>query len=127
MVRNEARPEPDSSGAGTPLPTVDTATMSDPDPSDLPAALAASWATTASSTGMPPNSATARTPPRCVIPAAVQPATAAEVAALPPFVADVFPRVDIARSRPGPGVWRLQAEQTQPGPGVWRGAAKPGG
>lgn len=40
----------------------------------------------------------------------------------PSFAADVFPRADIARSRPGPGVWRLQAERTQPGPGAWRGA-----
>ena len=41
----------------------------------------------------------------------------------PPFAADVFPRADIARSRPGPGIWRLQTERTQPGPGVRRGAS----
>lgn len=41
----------------------------------------------------------------------------------PPFAADVFQRADIARSRPGPGIWRLQTERTQPGPGVRRGAS----
>ena len=32
-------------------------------------------------------------------------------------------RIETEHSKPGPGVWRIEAEYSKPGPGVWRGAS----